>query len=126
MATARTERSQLPGAGATRRRVNVRFRTVREDRCGPGTRRHFAAHLLDAASALESVAGCLLYVVSRDPEDDDAVWVMEVWESVEAPRGSLERDVVQELIARARPVIPKMGERFELMPLGGKGLRASA
>lgn len=91
----------------------------------PGQGETLAAHLLDAASALESVAGCLLYVVSRDPEDDDAVWVMEAWESVEAHRGSLELDVVQDLIARARPVIAKMGERFEMTPIGGKGLPAS-
>ncbi len=42
------------------------------------------------------MAGCRLYVVSRDPQDADALWVMEVW-------------AVQQLIARARPVIAGMG-----------------
>jgi len=81
-----------------------------------------AAHLLEAAAALEEVATCSLYVVNRDPADDDAVWVMEVWDSAEAHRASLELDAVKQLIARARPVIAGFGERFELQPIGGKGL----
>ena len=84
-----------------------------------------AAHLLEAADALEQVTGCHLYVVSRDPQDADSVWVMEVWENEDAHRASLELDAVQALIARARPIIKGMGERFELHPLGGKGLQDS-
>lgn len=90
----------------------------------PGNGDALAGHLLDAAAALDAVPGCQLYVVSRDPGDADAVWVMEVWESVEAHQGSLELEAVQQLIARARPVIATMGERFELHPIGGKGLRS--
>ena len=90
----------------------------------PGRGDELARHLLDAASALGGVAGCHLYVVSRDPGDPDAVWVVEVWESAEAHRASLELEAVQQLIARARPVIAGMGERIELEPVGGKGLPA--
>lgn len=71
-----------------------------------------AGHLLEAAVALEELAACRLYVVSRDPVDPEAVWVMEVWESAEAHRASLELAAVQELIARARPLLAGMGERF--------------
>lgn len=88
----------------------------------PGHGETLASHLLDAAAALDDVPGCQLYVVSRDPGDADAVWVVEVWDSVEAHRGSLELEAVQKLIARVRPLIATMGERFELQPLGGKGL----
>ena len=83
-----------------------------------------AGHLLDAAAALNDVENCRLYLVNRDPADPDAVWVIEVWDSTEAHRASLELDVVQQLIARARPIIASMGERFELDPVGGKGLPA--
>jgi quinol monooxygenase YgiN len=80
-----------------------------------------ANHLLDAASALEDVAGCHLYVVSRDPAEREAVWVVEFWESAEAHRASLELSAVQQLISRARPIIAAMDERFEFQPVGGKG-----
>jgi quinol monooxygenase YgiN len=81
-----------------------------------------ASHLLEAASALEGLDGCHLYVVNRDPADPEAVWVVEFWESAAAHQASLELDAVQRLIARARPVIASMGERFEFQPVGGKGL----
>lgn len=81
-----------------------------------------ASHLLEAASALEGVEACHLYVVSRDPAEPEAVWVAEFWESAEAHQASLELGAVQQLIARARPIIASMGQRFELQPVGGKGL----
>lgn len=81
-----------------------------------------AGYLLDAASALQDVGGCHLYVVSRDPAEAEAIWVVEFWESAEAHRASLELNAVQELIARARPIIAAMGEPLELQALGGKGL----
>lgn len=82
-----------------------------------------AGYLLDAATALEDVAGCHLYIVSRDPTDPESVWVVEFWESDDAHRASLELRAVQELIARARPIIAAMDEQLELVPVGGKGLR---
>lgn len=88
----------------------------------PGNGDTLAGHLLDAAVALDDLSECQLYVVSRDPGDADAVWVVEVWESAEAHRASLELETVQALIAHARPLIASMGERFELQPIGGKGL----
>lgn len=81
-----------------------------------------ANHLLDAASALEAVEGCHLYVVSRDPAEPEAVWVVEFWGNAEAHQASLELSAVQQLISRARPIIATMGERFEFQPVGGKGL----
>ncbi len=84
-----------------------------------------AGHLLEASVAVEELPACRMYVVSRDPADPEAVWVMEVWESADVHRGSLQLAAVQELIARARPLIAGMGERFELMPIGGKGLAST-
>lgn len=87
----------------------------------PGQGGVLAGHLLDAAVALGEVTGCSLYLVNRDLHDPDAVWVVEVWEDAQAHQASLQLPAVQELIARARPVIATMGERFEMEPLGGKG-----
>lgn len=88
----------------------------------PGNGDALADYLLDAAAALHDVDGCHLYAVSRDPADLDAVWVVEFWESADAHRASLELAAVQELIARARPIIASMGDRFEFQPVGGKGV----
>lgn len=87
----------------------------------PGQGETLAGHLLDAAAALGDVTGCHFYWVSRDLDNADAMWVVEVWDDADAHRASLGLEAVQQLIARARPVIAAMGERFEFEPLGGKG-----
>ncbi len=106
--------------------VDASLRTLWED---PSQHRAKGTRWRDTCSRqpqpLEEVAGCYLYLVSRDPDDGHAVWVTEVWESAEAHRASLGLVAVQELIRLARPLIAGMGERFEHRPIGGKGLAAS-
>lgn len=78
--------------------------------------------LLEAAAVLEELDDCRLYIVSRLPGEPDAVWIVEVWSNREAHQASLQLEAVQDVISRARPVIAGMGERFEVSPVGGKGL----
>lgn len=61
--------------------------------------------------------GCLSYVVARDPTDENALWITEVWESQEAHKASLALPQVQEAIGKARPHIAGFGERFETEPI---------
>ena len=100
----------------------TRFGLVGSFRAQSGQGDALADLLLRAAEALDANGDCELYVISRSPHDADAVWVTEVWTSRDAHRASLEDDRVQELITRARPLIAGLGERFELSPVGGKGL----
>jgi quinol monooxygenase YgiN len=81
-----------------------------------------AAILLEAAEALRADEHCLLYVVSRDLEDSDQIWVTEAWTDREAHDASLQTPGVPEMIARARPLIAGLDGRAEFEPLGGKGL----
>jgi quinol monooxygenase YgiN len=81
-----------------------------------------AAILLEAAAGLRADERCLLYVVSRDLDQPDMVWVTEAWTDREAHDASLRAPGVPEMIARARPLIAGMEGRAEFEPLGGKGL----
>lgn len=85
----------------------------------PGQRDHLADVLLGGVSGMP---GCLSYVVARDPEDDDALWVTEVWRDRDAHQASLALPSVREAIQKGRPLIAGFGERFETEPLGGHGL----
>ena len=78
--------------------------------------------LLRAAKDMERIEGCYLYVVSRDPNDGDGVWVTEVWHSQEDHQASLTHEAVQALISEGRPLIASMSDRMEFEPVGGKGL----
>lgn len=68
-------------------------------------------------------AGCLLYEVGVSGEHPDTVFVVELWESEEAHRTSLQLDSVRAAIAEARPLLTGQtgGERFTVAgsPLRG-------
>jgi len=68
----------------------------------PDKRDKLVAHLT-ARSDLLATLGCQLYEVGVNDEQPNTVFVMELWESADAHRASLQRPEVQESIARARP-----------------------
>ena len=84
-----------------------------------GQRDALAAILLDGTQALP---GCLSYVIARDPADDNALWVTEVWDSQASHKGSLSLPSVQAAIAKGRPLIAGFSNRVETVPIGGYGI----
>lgn len=85
----------------------------------PGQRDALIAAMLEGTT---DMPGCLSYIVARDPADENAIWITEVWDGAESHRASLQLPAVQATIARARPIIAGFGERFETAPVGGVGL----
>ena len=77
------------------------------------------------AILLEGVArlpGCLSYVVAKDPSNEDAIWVTEVWDSQASHKASLALPSVQQAIARGKPLIASFDQHTETLPVGGHGL----
>jgi len=88
----------------------------------PGKREALLEVLLEASQS--GMPGCLSYVIARDPSDDDAVWVTEVWEDAASHRASLGLPAVQATIARGRPLIANFAAQHVTEPVGGYGLPA--
>ena len=88
-----------------------------------GQRDALIALMLEDVGAMP---GCLSYIVARDPGDADGIWITEVWDSAASHQASLSLPAVQQVIARARPLIAGFGEHFETEPAGGHGLARSA
>jgi quinol monooxygenase YgiN len=78
--------------------------------------------LLSAATGLP---GCLSYIISKDSNDEDLIWVTEVWDSEESHTTSLSLPSVREAIAKGRPLIAEFGEHIKTLPAGGHGLMPS-
>jgi quinol monooxygenase YgiN len=83
----------------------------------PGAR----IELIDTLTAPGTMPGCLRYIVSEDLEDEDGVWVTEIWESAEAHQASLELPEVQAAIAAGRALIAGFETRATTRPIGGIG-----
>jgi quinol monooxygenase YgiN len=100
-----------------------RFGLIAKIKANPGQGDALAEVLLDAAAQMqESVPGCESYVIARVPDDPDAIWVTEVWESRDAHAASLGFDSVKAAIERGRPLIAGFSDRVETVPVGGLGL----
>lgn len=88
-----------------------------------GHRDELADILLDAAKLVSTAKGCKLYAIGLDKEDENAVFVTEIWDSKEDHDNSLKVEGVRELIMKALPILdgqPAKGQELEV--LGGAGV----
>jgi quinol monooxygenase YgiN len=82
-----------------------------------------ASILMEASKVVSLATGCQIYLVGRDVNDSDCLWVYEVWRKRENHQNSLKLREVRELIAKSVPIIRTISETpFEFDVLGGKGL----
>ena len=85
----------------------------------PGNRDTLAGIILNDA---ETMPGCLSYIVAKDPRDENALWITEVWDSAESHKASLSLPRVREAIKKGRPLIASFGDSVQSEPIGGHGL----
>lgn len=85
----------------------------------PGQREALISILLEGVTEMP---GCLSYIVARDPADENAIWITEVWDSEQSHRASLSLPSVQQAIAQGRPLIAGYGDATVIEPVGGHGL----
>ena len=86
-----------------------------------GERDALAAQLLRAAELVTQATDCLLYIVNASTDNDDDVWVTELWTDEDAHRASFSIEGVAPLIAETRRLIAG-SRQIRLRPLGGKGV----
>jgi quinol monooxygenase YgiN len=86
----------------------------------PGKRDEFAQILMSGTGAMP---GCLSYIVAKDPRDENALWITEVWDSAESHKASLSLPDVKAAIAKGRPLIASFGDQVQTEPIGGVGLK---
>lgn len=107
----------LPALGDT-----TMYGLIGRMKAASGKRAELAAILLEGTDAMP---GCLSYIIAEDPEDADALWITEVWDSADSHQASLALPAVQAAIARGRPLIAGFDNRHETRPLGGTGLKSA-
>jgi quinol monooxygenase YgiN len=66
--------------------------------------------------------GCVSYIVAKDAESSDVIWVTEVWDSEDSHKASLAIPAVKEAIGKAMPLIAGFEKGATTIPVGGVGL----
>lgn len=109
------------GAQAQARRAGM-YGLIGKMLTTPGKRDEVIAILLRGTRDTP-MPGCLSYVVAKDPEDENGIWITEVWDGEESHTASLQLPAVKQAIAEARPMIAGFGARHVTAPAGGYGLK---
>lgn len=73
-------------------------------------------------TGLRDMPGNLSYIVSKDPSDEDVLWITEVWKDQTAHEASLTLPSVQDAIQQGRPLIAGMERIAQTEPIGGHGV----
>ena len=89
----------------------------------PGKRNELVAVLLQGTGGMP---GCLSYVVAKDPEDAEILWITEVWTDEGSHKASLSLPSVQAAIEKGRPLIAGFESSVRTEPMGGIGLPAAS
>ena len=89
----------------------------------PGKGAELAEILLGASAELEGDPGCQLYLINRQADQPDVIWVTELWRSQADLDASLERIRGSSGVAQAMALVEDW-EMVELDLLGGKGAGA--
>lgn len=106
----------LPSAATAQEQTM--YGLIGQFRAQPGQRNA----LIDILTERHDMPGCLSYVVYKDLQDGDVVWVSEVWRDQAAHQASLSIPSVKDAIGRAMPLIAEFGAHHELEAVGGVGL----
>jgi len=88
-----------------------------------GRRSKLVEILMRASSVVAQFQGCRAYIVNEDIEDEESVWVFEIWDDKDAHDVSLQDEQVRSLIAEAMPLIGEASGGAELRVMGGHGIR---
>jgi quinol monooxygenase YgiN len=80
----------------------------------PGKRDQMIAILKESAYGMP---GCLSYVVATDDDDENALWVTEVWENAKSHDDSLALPSVKAAVPRARLVVTRLEKIAVTVPV---------
>lgn len=88
----------------------------------PGHRDEVRATLLESGELFRDNPACILYLVNEDAEDPNVLWVEDLWTSKEEHAAALAQPDLRPFIDRTIPLLERMPEQIEIVPVGGKGL----
>jgi len=87
-----------------------------------GKRDALVEKMMKAAELMNSVPGCLLYVVATSDTEPNAVFIHELWKDEDSHGASLSMAGVRTLILDTMPLLAEKPSGTKVTAVGGKGL----
>ena len=89
-----------------------------------GKRDALLEKMMKAADLMNSVPGCLLYVVGTSEAEPNAVFVTELWKDEDSHGASLSMSGVRNLIVETMPLLAEKPSGTKVKGVAGKGIDA--
>lgn len=101
--------------------VKTMFGLIGKMTAKAGQRDALMALVMDGA---DEMPGCVSYIVAKAVDNDNDIWITEVWDSEASHANSLKLPAVTAAINKAMPLLDMTAESFQARtePVGGKGL----
>ena len=87
----------------------------------PGRREEVVELLLESGQPFADDEACRLYLVTKDAQDPDAIWVVDLWDSEEQHTRALQQPSLRPYVERTVPLLVGMPEQLPIEVAGGKG-----
>lgn len=105
--------------------MNDQFALINKLITKPGKRDEVISILLESAKPFQDNKACLLYLVHKDEEDANAIWVVDLWTNKAGHEAELSKTQLQEYVKKAMPMLEGMPDQIHLGLVGGKGPSSS-
>src|ERR1700687_4777944 len=101
--------------------MNRYFALINKLTTKDGKRDEVVEILLEAGKPFQTNPACLLYLVCKDAEDPNVIWVEDLWTSEDKHTAALAKPEVRSFVAQAVPLLEGMPEEIAAVPVGGEG-----
>ena len=88
----------------------------------PGKRDEVIHILLESGKPFNDITSCILYLVYKDKNNPNVIWVEDVWTNQDDHAVAMNTPQMRSNIAKSLTVLESMPEQIEVVLAGGKGL----
>ena len=102
--------------------MNTYYALLNKMTAKPAKRDEVIAILLESGKAFNDNSSCVLYLVYKDREDPDTIWIEDVWTNQNDHSAAMNAPEMRPYIMKCMPLLEGMPEQVEIDLAGGKGL----
>lgn len=86
----------------------------------PGKRDRVVELLVESGRMFDDNPACVLYLVAESRDDQNLIWVTDLWTSEEAHSEALKAPELRPYIEETMPLLEGMPDQIPVQPVGGK------
>lgn len=102
--------------------MNNPYTLINKMVCKPGKRDEVIAILLESGKAFHDNPSCVLYLVYKDTNDPDVIWVEDAWTNQGDHTAAMNTSEMRPFIATCMSLLAGMPQQIAVKYVGGKGL----